>query len=680
MKRTQRWTRGALLAALVAAVPQVATTQVTTGGITGRVSESGGTPVPEATVEGLKVATGFSYVVRVRPTGTYLVQGLERGGPYRVSFRSIGFQPSVREGVTVLLSQNVRLDAVLARQAVELEAVVVQGQGDADFTPARQGAQTTITDSLLRRLPTIDRDFTDFIKLTPQVAVREGEGGIAAVGQNNRFNTIQVDGSTVNDRFGLGRTGQAGGQADGRSVGIEAVKEDQILLSAYDVRQGNFTGALINAVTKGGTNEFKGSAFAYRRQQNWAGFPVDQREFSNTQWGFSFGGPIQRDRLQFFTNVEGREDKQPAPGPFFGSATDPVLAQPADIAAFDARLRALGLSGGNFDLVNLQRPLTNVLGRIDYRVGNSSRLVAKFQYNYAARDIFSRSTFLSNPTLELSNNGYYFRNDTYNPSVQFFTQLGNGASNEAIVSLNRIRDKRTPFVLEPLVVVQNYTQASGTGTYSLRSGSEEFSQGNELEQDIWEFTDNFTLPVAAHQLTFGARLELYKVRNLFEQQSYGIFQFDNQAAFDAGTVEQYNIRVRLPGTPGGDTRFRGGQVAFYAQDDWTIGPKLTLNPGIRFDLPYFPTSLAYDSRVTTDFGAQDKPGGQVMVSPRLGFNFDPRADGVTQVRGGLGLFTGAPAFVWYSNAYANNGLGLVGLQCGGNGGVGSPPPLPSPQT
>src|SRR2546426_568155 len=304
MKRTQRWTRGALLAALVAAVPQVATTQVTTGGITGRVSESGGTPVPEATVEGLKVATGFSYVVRVRPTGTYLVQGLERGGPYRVSFRSIGFQPSVREGVTVLLSQNVRLDAVLARQAVELEAVVVQGQGDADFTPARQGAQTTITDSLLRRLPTIDRDFTDFIKLTPQVAVREGEGGIAAVGQNNRFNTIQVDGSTVNDRFGLGRTGQAGGQADGRSVGIEAVKEYQILLSPYDVRQGNFTGALINAVTKGGTNEFKVSAFAYRRQQNWAGFPVDQREFSNTQWGFSFGGPIQRDRLDGTTERE----------------------------------------------------------------------------------------------------------------------------------------------------------------------------------------------------------------------------------------------------------------------------------------------------------------------------------------------------------------------------------------
>jgi hypothetical protein len=660
-----------LAVGLFAVTPQVHA-QVTTGGISGQVVDSSGVPVPDAIIEVVNTETGLRRTVSVNQRGNYVVLGLTPGGPYRVVIRAIGHRPVVREGVRVPLSQTVRTDATLVRQAVQVEELVVVAEAGADFGPGRQGTQTTINDTLLRRLPTLDRDFTDFVKLTPQVQVREGEGGITAAGQNNRFNTIQVDGATVNDRFGLGRTGQAGGQADGRAVGLEAVKEYQVLLSPYDVRQGNFSGALINAVTKSGTNQFSGSIFGYHRNEAWTGWPVKDAEFSNWQFGGSLGGPIQRDRIHFFANFERRSEDRPAAGPFFGGP-GPIVVRPEDVAAYNAAAAGFGLSAATFERVDISRPANNLLGRLDFMIGEQSRLVAKFQYNEAALDVFDRSATTTNPFIELSNNGYFFDNSTYNPSLQFFTNFSSGAANELLVSANVIRDRRTPFVREPVILVQNYTQASDpTQIYTIQAGGEEFSHANELDQDIYEITDNLSIPLGAHRVTLGARWEGYKVRNLFGQNTFGRWQFDDQADFAAGVVEQYQVRFGLPGSNGGESKFRAGQFALYAQDDWAVSQTFTLNPGLRFDLPYFTTALNYDPRVTEDFGTQDKPGGGMLISPRLGFNWDMRGEGQSQLRGGAGVFTGAPAFVWYSNAYANNGLGLVALTCG-QGGIGAAP-------
>lgn len=653
--------------------------QVTTGGIAGQVVDSSGAPIADANVEVLNAETGLRRSVSVNQRGNYVVLGLTPGGPYRVTVRAIGHQPVVREGVWVPLSQTVRTDATLARQVVEVEELVVLADAaGAEFAPSRQGTQTTIGDTLLRRLPTLDRDFTDFVKLTPQVQVREGEGGITAAGQNNRFNTIQVDGATVNDRFGLGRTGQAGGQADGRSVGLEAVKEYQVLLSPYDVRHGNFSGALINAVTKSGTNQFSGSVFAYHRNEAWTGFPLGESEFSNWQFGGSLGGPIQRDQIHFFTNFERRSEDRPAAGPFFGGP-GPIVVRPEDIAAYNAAATGYGLSTGTFDRVDITRPTNNFLGRVDFLIGDRSRLAAKFQYNDAALDVFDRSSSVVNPFIELSNNGYFFDNSTYNPSVQFFTNFANGAVNELIASANIIRDRRTPFVREPVIIVQNLPQVSSPGQiYTIQAGGEEFSHANELDQDIYEITNNLSIPLGAHRLTVGARWEGYRVRNLFGQNTFGRWQFDSLSHFATGNVEQYQIRFGLPGSNEGESRFRAGQFALYAQDDWAVSPTFTLNPGVRIDLPYFTTALNYDPRVIADFGPQDKPGGGLLFSPRLGFNWDLGGVSQSQLRGGAGVFTGAPAFVWYSNAYANNGLGLVALTCDVNSGQTPPAFSPDP--
>jgi Carboxypeptidase regulatory-like domain/TonB dependent receptor len=670
---------GFILMSFLAAAPVAA--QVTTGGITGRILDSAGVAVTDATIEVHNPASGLRRTVSVNQQGAYTVLGLEPGSGYRVTIRAIGYRPEVQENVRVPLSQTARADATLARQAVQVEElVVVADAAGEDFSPSRQGTQTTINDTLLRRLPTLDRDFTDFVKLTPQVQVREGEGGITAAGQNNRFNTIQVDGATVNDRFGLGRTGQAGGQADGRSVGLEAVKEYQILLSPYDVRQGNFSGALINAVTKSGTNEFSGSIFGYHRSEAWTGYPLSDSEFSNWQFGASLGGPIQRDRVHFFANFERREEDRPAAGPFSGNDVEGVV-RASDVAAFNAVAQSAGLSPGTFDRVDISRPATNLLGRVDVLVGQNSRLVGKFQYNEASLDVFDRTSDPVNPTIELSNNGYFFDDNTYNPSLQFLTNFANGSANEFLASANIIRDRRTPFVREPVLVVQNYQQAGDPSeSYILQSGGEEFSHANELDQDIYEFTNNFTIPLGVHRLTLGARWENYKVRNLFGQNTFGKWTFDNQADFEAGAVEQYQIRFGLPGSNNGESRFTAGQFAVYAQDDWAVSPTFTLNPGIRFDLPYFNTDLDYDPRVISDFGEQGKPAGQILVSPRLGFNWDMRGTGESQLRGGAGVFSGAPAFVWYSNAYANNGLGLVALTCDVNFGQTPPAFDPDPNS
>src|SRR5690606_5136998 len=293
MKSWSGKTGAALVLALVVAMgssERAVAQGVTSGAVSGFVQDSSGTPIGGASIEVRYEPTGFRAVTTTNSRGYFLVQGLEPGGPYFVSARAIGYRPERAEGLRVSVAQTTRQDFRLATSTVQVEDIVVETEAEEIFSPSRQGSATTVGDSALRRLPTLNRDFADFVKLTPQVGVRDGdEGGVAVAGQNNRFNTIQVDGATVNDRFGLGRTGQTGGQAGGRAVGLEAVKEYQVLLAPYDVRQGNFTGALINAVTKSGTNDFAGTAFFFNRNDALAGGSLGESDFSQSQFGASFG-------------------------------------------------------------------------------------------------------------------------------------------------------------------------------------------------------------------------------------------------------------------------------------------------------------------------------------------------------------------------------------------------------
>ena len=671
----------AAAALLLAVTGAVEAQGVTTGALSGTVADSMGAPIAGATVEVRFEPTGFRAMTTTNSRGFYLLQGLEPGAPYTAAARAIGHRSRRTDGMRVFLGQTTRQDFALPAATIEVEEIVVTSDVNEDiFSPSRQGSATTVGDSALRRLPTLNRDFADFVKLTPQVGVRDGdEGGIAVAGQNNRFNTVQVDGATVNDRFGLGRTGQTGGQAGGRAVGLDAVKEYQVLLAPYDVRQGNFTGALINAVTKNGTNDFSGTAFFNFRNDALAGDPLGQTDFNQKQFGASLGGPIMRDRAHFFVNGDFSRRTAPATGPFFGSTDRPAPVAQADFDRFVSLLEGYGLEAGDGDAFDRNNPLTNLLARVDWQLNDGHRLVFRYGYNEAEDDVFSRSTATNNPIFDLSSFAYAFRNKTHNPSLQLFSNFASGASNEFRVSFQSIRDRRTPAVVQPLVMVENVTGAvGGPATARLQAGSEQFSQGNELDQDFWEITDNFTMPFGNHLVTIGTRNEFYKVRNLFSQSSFGVWRFDSLDDFEDGVAENYLVSGNTGGGATGETPFSTYTLGFYVQDQWTVSPRLSVTAGLRTDIPVFPTEVVYDPRVATDFGAHDVPSGQLMWQPRVGFNYDMGGAALSQVRGGVGIFAGAPAFVWMSNAYANTGLRFSQLTCTEGNTPAFSPTLPAP--
>jgi len=292
---------------------------VTTGVVSGRIVDESGSPVVGASISVVNTATGAASRTLAARDGRYLVTGLDVGGPYSVTARHPGYQSQMRDGQVLTLSQNLTLDFRLERQTIILSTVSVTTETDPILSPDRTGAATIISDSALRRLPTLDRTFTDFVALSPEVS--DAGPGLSGAGVNNRLNNILIDGSSENDLFGLGDTGQPGGQARGKSIGLESVREYQVLLAPFDVQQGNFGGVLVNAVTRGGTNEMHGSAFFASRSERLARNVdyVRDQEYSQRQFGFSIGGPILRDRVHFFVAPEFQRRYEPATGPYLGA-------------------------------------------------------------------------------------------------------------------------------------------------------------------------------------------------------------------------------------------------------------------------------------------------------------------------------------------------------------------------
>lgn len=645
---------------------------VTTGAATGSIKDQNGAPLANVSVRFTYEPTGFTASAVTNARGLFTLQGLEPGGPYTVRATLIGYRPETRENVTINLGQSYRFNARLEQTAIELEPLVVQSdQLSSEFSPSRQGTQTIIDEEQLADLPAIDRRFSNLARLTPQIVARDGDNGLglSVVGQNNRYNTIQIDGSTVNDRFGLGSTGTSGGQANGKPIGYDAIKEFQVQLSPYDVRQGNFTGALINAVTKSGANDYFWSAFGYFRDQSLAGDPLGESEFSNWQFGGSVGGRIVRDQAFWFGNAEFQRASAPATGPYIGAPESIGGVQPdqSDIDAFNSALATYGLAAGDGAAVTNDNPLTNVTVRADWNLGTNNRFVFRYTYNSADQDVFNRSTSTSNPAFRYQNNGYQFKNRTHNPSFQWFTNFANGNSNEFRLSYNRIRDERDPIVEEPDVTVDGFTNSGGQD-YQLQTGSEQFSQGNRLDQDIIELTDNFTFaPKGDHTITVGTRNEFYTLSNLFAQSSYGVYEFPDLAAFQDGGVgaaSDYTVSGSLAGGAVQPAEFSSAQFGLYAQDQWQVSPQFSLTVGLRVDIPVFFDQPTYADEVNQDYDNPEVPSGQILWNPRVGFNWDINAEQTQQLRGGVGIFTGNPAYVWMSNAYSNNGTGIAILNCG----------------
>ena len=685
-----RWLRGAVSAlALSALVPaSLAAQGVTTGAITGRVTDQTGAGIDEAQVEVRNPRTGLTVGAMTRSGGLYSVQGLPPDAGYTISVRRIGYSPITRPGIQVTLGQARREDFQLAQTAAILEAITVTAATDPIINASKTGTSTTISDSALSRLPTLNRNFSDFVQLVPQVSTTTGVG-LSGAGVNIRQNAIQIDGAQSGDIFGLGTAGQPGSQANAKSIPLDAVKEYQVLISPFDVRQGNFGGLLINAVTKSGTNEFHGSLYGYTRNESFTRSQPYLEDYSQQQYGGTLGGPIIKDKLFFFGSGEVQRRQSPTTGSYIG-ATDQYITETA-IEDLATRIAPFGLSNpGSGAQLEIANPNRNFFGRIDANLPYATRLVLRHNYSAADRTSFSRGAgTTTTPSFRLTSNKYEFSSTTNSTVAEFLSALPRGMFNELLLNYSTTEDFRTVPVRFPEITVRGVPRTNpdgtpATGTVNVVFGTERSSQGNSLDQRTFELTNNLTVPFGAHSVTFGTKNIFYKSINLFSNNSLGNWTFATPGDLSAGNASSYLVSAPAPTDPyEGLATIRANTYGFYVQDVWTLTPRLTLTGGLRYDKPDFRNKPPENDIVFTQYGRHTSSvPTKGQFSPRFGFNWDVTGDQVNQLRGGVGSFAGSVPFVYLSNAFGNSGLsGFSSITCNNlTANTNLAPPIFTPAT
>ncbi|HEY4320126.1 MAG TPA: TonB-dependent receptor [Gemmatimonadales bacterium] len=678
MQRYARLILATLAAAIsLAVIPARGYAQgVTTGAVRGKVVDDQGAPVVGAELLLLNNSTGVRTTAQTREGGVFGIENVSPGGPFTLTARKIGYQPVSRADLRVNLGQVLTENFTIAKAAVALSELTVNAQAaNPLLSRGRTGASTTISDSLIQRLPTLSRNFTDLMSTSPLVS------GSSVAGQNNRYNNIQIDGGVNNDLFGLGSTGTPGGQVNERPISIEAIKEFQILIAPFDVRQGGFTGGLVNAVTKSGTNQFHGSLFGFGQNQSFARDSIDRGPlgkdvlgtFHEYQYGGTFSGPIIKNRLQFFASVDLKSRAAPFTGYLQGvdsidkGAFGVTVAQADSVASWSAA--HLGDAGSSGQVTD-NTPDHNIFGKLNAQLTDRSQLELSFNDVTASDGTLIRSSSFSGyrSGYELGNAGYRINNTTHTARLRYNVALGDRYTNELLLGYQKIDDLRNPGMNTPLIFV-------GTGS-AIAIGAERFSQGNELKQSIYEVTDNLSIGTGHHLFTLGTHNEFLKFYDQFFAGSYGVWGFASAADLYAGTPNHYEIA--LPLRPNGPlAQFNVNQLGFYGEDLWSITPRLSLTLGVRVDDPMLPTKPDANptlAAVTFQHVNQGVNGSvdvantaafstAALWSPRFGFNFDVNGDQSTIIRGGAGVFTGRPPYVWVSNAFANSGLTQATLTC-----------------
>jgi hypothetical protein len=658
----------ALFTLAIAGPTRLSAQGVTTGSLTGTVTDDAGQVVQSAQVQLRNPATGYSIGATTRSTGVYLIQGVDPDANYVITVRRIGFEAQTRDHVVITLGQTRREDFKMSKQAAVLSTVTVSATTDPVINASKTGTSTTLSDSALHRLPTLNRNFQDFVQLVPQVSTTTGY--LSGGGVNLRQNAIQIDGAQSGDMFGLGTTGQPGSQANAKSIPLDAVKEYQVLLSPFDVRQGNFGGLLINAVTRSGTNQLHGSVFGYTRNQSLTRTQTYLSDYSQQQFGGSIGGPIIKDKAFFFVSAEFQHLQQPTSGPYIGSSDAYVSQASIDQLNNILSTKYAFTGAGTGDKIVYQNPNRNVFARLDATLPFNTRVVLRDNYVGADKTSFGRGLASgASPNFTLTSNQYKFSSKTNSVVAEFLTNLPNGMYNELLTNYSTTKDFRTVPVNFPQLTIRGVPRTDiATQTANFVLGTESSSQGNALDQRTTELTDNFTIPLGSHSVTLGTKNLFYKSINLFASNSLGNWTFADLNSLNNGVASSYVISAPAPTDPyNGLATIRANTYGLYIQDAWNVTPTLNVNYGVRWDKPSFQNLPPENDVVFTQYGRHTSSvPSQAQWSPRVGFNWDMTGDQRNQLRGGVGSFSGAVPFVYLSNAFGNSGLsGFSSLSCNG---------------
>jgi outer membrane receptor for ferrienterochelin and colicin len=659
---------------------------VTTSGINGRITEPDGESLPGATIIALHEPTGTQFAGVTNEVGLFNIPNMDIGGPYTITISFVGYEDFIQKNVYLTLGQTFEIKKSLSTETQKIDEVVVSASliGKKDiFDGNRTGAETVISSDELEILPTLDRRLADYARLSPQATVNSG--GISFAGQNNRYNSIMIDGAVNNDAFGLSSSGTNGGQTGLSPISMDAIEQVQIVLAPYDVRQSGFTGGGINAVTRRGTNTISGSVYSYYRNENFAGkTPIDGPDslkkkldpFTSQTSGIRLGGPIIKNKLFLFGSYERVDKETPQPFDFQnseyrGNASYEQLTN--DIP--DKLANEMGYTTGGFEANTQTRVSDKLLFRLDWNINTQNRLMLRHSYT---KNVATLPNSSSSSKINYYNNGVYFPS-TSNVTALELKSNYNTWSNSLMITYTDVLDDRDPINQDfPSIRIDDGDAAD------IYFGSEPYSTANQLQQKIFTVADNFIMYKGKHTITIGTHNEFGQVYNLFVRRAFGEYRYSSVDDFLNDSISnKFRRSYSLVDDISGDgskaaAEFGMAQLGFYVQDEWQVRNNFKLTYGLRIDVPVFlddPMAIeGFDTTLSkieeagvNTHGAQSgkMPDTQILWSPRIGFNWDVYNDKTLQVRGGLGLFASRLPWVWPGGAYTNNGQ-TVGNYTGDN--------------
>lgn len=634
----------------------------TTSAVTGTVTAASGSPVAGASVVLVHEPTRSRVEATTRESGRYNFSNLRPGGPYTLTVSAEGQKDHTESSLYLDLGVARTVDVNLSSDVVQLEAFnVTAAAGQATFDPAVKGAGTLVTLQDIENTPSIDFSVQDIVSLDPRISIMDPERGeINVVGQNYRFNSVLVDGVPFNDPFGLNSGGLP---ALGNPVSLRMIDQFNVQVSPYNVRYSGFQGGLINMVTKSGSNEFSGSAWYFMRNKSMrAPNRVKQsplfgtkENFERTTWGFAFGGPIIRDTLFFIVGYERFEEDLDVPTPQFipsSAAVDQIRQVAQGRGGYDTG----GLTGSG----NLQ---TNdkYFTKLDWNISRDHRLSATY---FKTKDVDPQFPGYTGATsTSLSN--YWFKDNVTNESyvAQLFSTWTSDFRTEVRVSSSEYNSKPqnagSPY---PEVVIRGVPNSvTGGSNGNVTIGTERSRQSNLLSVDTLNAVVAGEYFVGAHTLSFGIEGEKNNVFNLFVQDTMGSYTYASLADWVAGGAPlSYSYQYANAGqNPAAN--FDQTIYGFFVNDNWQINQRLSLEGGIRLDLPKVGSSPVENPLFVTRFGRTNSGtiDGNYTISPRIGFNYDLPTERKAQIRGGIGHFRSKIPAVWLANSFQNTGVQIA---------------------
>ncbi len=650
----------------------------TTAALAGTVVDEKGQGLPGASVIAVHEPTGSRYGGSTRADGRYNIVNMRVGGPYKVTVSFVGYKNAVQSGIVLTLAQELRQNFKLEVNQSQLEEVKVVASRSSIINSGRTGAATTVSNNQITTLPTLNRSLGDFARLDPRA------NGLNFAGRNSLYNNITVDGAFFNNAFALSST--IGGQAGASPISVDAIDQFQVLIAPYDVRQGMATGANINVVTKSGTNNWSGSGYYFGSDQglvgNKIGDVVNQYgTFSRGQIGARIGGALIKDKLFVFGSFE--QETQTEPGSNFvatrtGSEPNKSIAKAADLDRLkDFLMTKFKYNPGAYENWNKEKYSQKVNLRLDWNISDKHKFNVKYNYLRSYADINpSNSGSLSGgrapsaTVLPFQGSLYRINNNLDSYIAELNSTFSSSVANNLTVGYTAMRDFRQSPVNDnpfPTVDIGNNDLNELTAF-----GYEPFSANNILNSDIFQIADNLTIYKGKHVYTLGLAYETNSFMNGFAPNYYGGYQFRsiddfiNSANGDTKVIparyqQQWSNYSTFP-----FAEMKGSTLSFYGQDEITAAKGLKLTFGLRADATSFPSfdepkyTNTYVPSLTFRNGVKlttnKFPETTVLWSPRFGFNWDVKDDKQTQIRGGLGVFSGRVPYVWLSNQLSNNGV------------------------